>query len=465
MKKIALFLTLALVIGMFAGCGAKKETASDGTVTISVGNWPAKEGTALDTKEAQKAAFEKANPNIKIEPDTWSFDLETYYPKAAAGLLPTTYNFYFTEGEKIIRGGYAMEMTDVMNKLGYTEMLNPQLMNVIGKDGKIYYVPENVYSQGIVYNVDLFKKAGLMNDDETPKAPRTWDELVEMAKIIKEKTGASGFAIPTLKNAGGWLFTSIAWSFGVDFMEQNEDGSWKATFDTDEAAQALQFIKDLKWKHDVFPANTLIDNGEYVKLYSTGQLGMMIGSPGTAESIVQYEMDKDHFGIMTVPAGPAKRVALVGGKLNSVSNKSTPEQLEAAFKWFEYTGISPFLTDAIKKAQQDSIELAKAEDRAIGMKSIQMWNEKSEVTQNYNKLVEENANVNINHFKGYNDDLAAGNYELQPEEPVCCQDLYGILDNCIQKVLSDKNADCRAIMKQASEDFQKNYLDTMESVE
>ena len=37
--------------------------------------------------------------------------------------------------------------------------------------------------------------------------------------------------------------------------------------------------------------------------------------------------------------------------------------------------------------------------------------------------------------------------EIQAEEPVCAQELYGILDSCIQEVLTNKDADCAALLK------------------
>ena len=52
-----------------------------------------------------------------------------------------------------------------------------------------------------------------------------------------------------------------------------------------------------------------------------------------------------------------------------------------------------------------------------------------------------------------------GDCQLKPEEPVCAQELYGILDGCIQEVLTNKDADCAALIKKASSDFQMNYLD------
>ena len=69
----------------------------------------------------------------------------------------------------------------------------------------------------------------------------------------------------------------------------------------------------------------------------------------------------------------------------------------------------------------------------------------------------------LNHVKLYNDFVAdLGDCKLHPEEPVCAQELYGILDNCIQAVLTDKNADCAELLKKANSDFQQNYLDNLD---
>lgn len=433
--------------------------ATTGIVTISVGNWPSTEGASLDTRESQKKAFEEKYSEIKIEPDTWAFDLKTYYPKAAAGLLPTTYTCPFTESGKIIRSGYARTMTKALQEVGYDKLLNEKLMDIISKDGEIYYMPESCYALGIGYNVSIFEQAGLMNEDGTPKVPATWEDLLEMAKIIKEKTGKAGFAIPTSNNSGGWLFTPIAWSYGVDFMEQDENGKWKATFDTEECVKALQFVRDLKWENDVFPSNILIDNAEYQKLFATGQLGMIITGASITQPVSTYEMDPNDVGLFAMPAGPERRVSLLGGKIYTVSSGSTDEQVDAAVKWYEYVGVSPYISDAVASAQQQEIDTALAEGRAVGVEKMQIWNEDSEVVQNYNRLVEENANVNINHFKSYNESLADPSLEVQVEEPVCAQDLYGILDNCLQEVLNNENADCAALIKNAAEQFQTNFLD------
>ena len=46
-------------------------------------------------------------------------------------------------------------------------------------------------------------------------------------------------------------------------MKKGDDGKWKATFNSPEAANALQYIKDLKWKYDVLPTNTLVNGVDY----------------------------------------------------------------------------------------------------------------------------------------------------------------------------------------------------------
>ena len=78
-------------------------------------------------------------------------------------------------------------------------------------------------------------------------------------------------------------------------------------------------------------------------------------------------------------------------------------------------------------------------------------------------MIEKSANANINHVKRYNDFMAdMGECELRAEEPVCAQELYSVLDSCIQAVLEDENADCAEVLKKGCSDFQQNYLDNLD---
>ena len=77
-------------------------------------------------------------------------------------------------------------------------------------------------------------------------------------------------------------------------------------------------------------------------------------------------------------------------------------------------------------------------------------------------MIDKYANSNINHVKLYNDFVADCPAKIQPEEPVCAQELYGILDNCIQEVLTNKDADCATVLEKANSDFQANYLDNVD---
>ena len=459
-KLLSLSLAAVLAMGTLAGCGEKKSDK----IQISVGGWPAKEGQALDDKVAQKAGYEAMYPGVEIVPDTWAFDLNTFYPKANSGKLPTVYNTHYTEVEKIVSAGYAADLTEKMKADGFENLLNPNVAPIITSDGKIYAYPISAHINGLAYNVRLFEAAGLMNEDGTPKQPKDWNEVVEFAKLIKEKTGMAGFMFPTAKNQGGWRFTMFAWSFGADFMEQDADGKWIATMNTPECEAALQFVKDLKWVHDVLPSNTLIDDQEYFKLFSTGQVGMMFGADDTPANTVKYEMPLDDLGLMPMPAGPARRVTMLGGGLFFVSDKADADQINAAVDWIKYTGFTPKMDEAAKENREKLYQQYVSEGRLVGIRQLSPWSEDSEFNQFEKEMNAKYLNANINHFKAFNDsilDLEAAGIEIQTEEPVCCQDLYTVLDNCVQEVLNNKDADVKQLLENANADFQTNYLDNM----
>ncbi|MGN0178685.1 MAG: hypothetical protein ACI4DY_04490, partial [Monoglobaceae bacterium] len=124
---------------------------------------------------------------------------------------------------------------------------------------------------------------------------------------------------------------------------------------------------------------------------------------------------------------------------------------------------TPEATDEYKKNTEMSINSNLEKNELVAIKSMSVWNTDSDAVKFKNELIDSKANANINHVKLYNDFVAdLGDCELRPEEPVCAQELYGILDSCIQEVLTNKDADCEALLKKACSDFQVNYLDNLD---
>lgn len=460
-KGVALMTAAVMMTGLFAGC---QDNANDkdeqGRTIVTVGGWPDKEGADLDTVLARKAKFEESNPDVVIEPDYWKFEVKTFYPKAAGGQLPIIYDTHYTEIPQIIDSGYAADLTDVLKKRGYDGMFNELILDTISKDGRIYAFPFAAYILGLAYNTELFEQAGLMEEDGTPKQPKDWNEVVEFAVKIKEATGMPGMIINTANNAGGWIFTNIAWSFGVDFMEKGEDGKWKATFNSPECAEALQWIKDLKWKYDVLPANTIVDNAEARKIFAAGKGGMYITSGDVPQKVAQYGMKPEQLGMMAMPAGPKRHVTLLGGSVFEVPSNATNDQVDAAIRWIE-SAYSYKATDEFKANKERDIKDKLEKGQLVGIKSMSIWSDKSEGFRFENELIDKMANANPNHVRLYNEFVANCPAEIQPEEPVCAQELYQILDGCIQEVLVNENADPAAILEKANADFQINYLDSL----
>lgn len=462
-KKLLSFgLAAALAASCMTGCNDKKTSDKDeqGRTILSVGHYPAAPGTDRDRFDEKMELFEAENSDVDVRPDEYQHDLKTFVSKAEGGQLPNFFHTYLTEAGMTIDSGYVADLTDALKKYGYDNKINPLLKDLVSRDGKVYGLPDTVYALGLAFNVKIFKQAGLVDENGDPLLPKTWQEVGEFSKIIKEKTGTPGFVICTTNNAGGWLFTPIAWSFGVEFMKQDENGKWKATFDSPEMVEALSFMKDLKWKYDAVPSNGLIDNATQTQTFATGGAAMSIMSPSFYRSLPQFEANNNDFGIAAIPAGTKRHVSLLGGSLNYCSANSTADQIDAAVRWYQRDSDYR-LTDSIKKSLEDGIKAEIEAGIAVGYESLSLWSSDAEVNEYGYKLRQENATIDLKNVESYNSFCRNGDgIEVQAEEPVCAQELYSILDGCIQEVFTNKDADCAALVKKAASDFQSNYLDS-----
>jgi multiple sugar transport system substrate-binding protein len=109
--------------------------------------------------------------------------------------------------------------------------------------GDLYGVPFDLHANLWHVNVDLFKEAGLVDDDGNPILPTSREEFAEQAQIMKETTGKDYLATDASQfPIGVRIMFTLVWQQGSDLIAA--DGT-TGTVDTPEAAEALDFMLDM----------------------------------------------------------------------------------------------------------------------------------------------------------------------------------------------------------------------------
>lgn len=453
-------ITLALA-GALSGCGgdsANKEV--EGKVNVKIGNWPSQESPeSLKIMEDRKKLFAETHPNINIIGDTYAWDVKTFNMKASSGQLPNVFDVALTEVKNLISSGYVADITEALKEFGYDTAVNPDLLDLGTVDGKIYVLPQAGYVNGLYIDKKLFREAGLVNEDGSIKYPKTYQEVAEYGQIIKEKTGAAGFALPTTNNCGGWHFLNIAWSYGVEFMEQDADGKWKATFNTQECKDALQYVKDLQWKYNVLPDDKVIDQNGLYQIFGTYRAGMMIADPPCQKLFQNFGMNKDDVMVVSMPAGPAGAYTQMGGSVYMFSAGTTLEQQKAILEWMKLGGFSPEYTDErIEEIHKNNAVTKEKNGIVLPRNTIDVWTEPESLAKS-NEIKEADANVILEDYEDY---FGFKNVKIHLEYPRCSQELYSVFDKVIQELITNENADIDALLSEAENDFQKNHLDKID---
>ncbi len=463
MKRFLLILMAFLIAAMLATACNKdasskptEELDPDAAVTIKVGIW-AKDSDAagLQAWENYKNVMAENYPNITMVPEPYSYSADTFIPMAVSGTAPNIFLCPFTEPNRLITNNFVADVTSFAERYGFKDGMVKEMLEVGMMDGKIYGIPRGGYALSLFINMDLFKQAGLVDSEGLPIYPKTFDELAETAKTIKQKTGKSGFALPSRDRQGGWQFSNIAWNFGAKLQYQDDSGKWKNGLNSDGAVAALQFYKKLKWDYDVLPADSLINYEKLYQLFGTGEVGMIIaGSDSFSRPVSSYGMNKDSIAVAPIPAGPGGQYSLLGGNMFMFSHNSTPNQLEACFKLLKVIGMTPDVNDDMLKSIEEDILVRLQNNIPVGPQSLNVWSNSERVNAEQ-KIYDKYTNVNMKLFQPFYDVV---NKTLKAEEPYYCQDMYSALDNAIQECLTNKDADPKAQLDKAAKDFQQ-FLD------
>lgn len=177
--------------------------------------------------------FEKQNPRIDIILQNFDGDLMQNLPtRIAAGDIPDLVNLNNESALTYYQKG-ALEPLDFYLTKEDIAVYIDSLWNKTKFDGKFGYTfPWYASPQVMFINNEIFAKAGL---DPVKDAPKTWEDMERVGKIIKEKTGLPAFAIE---------FANLGWEeplrVGSDVFSKDLQ---KVAFNNSKVAARLEYLR------------------------------------------------------------------------------------------------------------------------------------------------------------------------------------------------------------------------------
>jgi len=309
------------------GGGDSGSDKSDGQVTITW--WDTSNATnEAPTYQTLAKDFEKANPGIKVKYVNVPFDQAQNKFDTAAGAkgAPDVLRAEVGWTPAFAKKSFLVPL-DGTEALADRDKFQPSLIEQARYEGKTYGVPLVTDTLALVYNKDLFKKAGIA------EPPATWDDLKTAAATIKKKTGVDGYWGSTQ----AYYAQSFLYGEGTDTVDATAK---KITIGSAEAKKGLQTWQGLFDGAGLHKADTTADAYAHIQdAFVNGKVAAIIQGPWEITNFYKGTAfkSKDNLGIATVPAGSAgKAGAPTGGHNLSVYAGSDQAHQEASLKFVKF---------------------------------------------------------------------------------------------------------------------------------
>jgi multiple sugar transport system substrate-binding protein len=434
-----------------------EQIAGGRPVTITVANCPPSSQPILQMVWKEQAArFKELYPNVILNASDYTYSPDSFPALVAAHQVPTLFLVYLTDPGTMIDQGVCADLTSIFEAQGLSEVYNPTILDLVSRDGKVYGIPWNAYSMGLVYNINMLKDAGF----NAP--PTTWDEFTTMAGALTDRdAGVEGFNFCTGEpHQAGWHTTVMAFDYAgfksSDVAIKQADGTYKAGFDNTAMLSTLNFIKELRWTKDVLPRENLAWDTNNIEI-ALGRSAMSLFAGDCLSWIMQNYPDTDmsQFGFAPLPLGPdGKSTSLGGGNIFMVSADATPDEVEAAAYYRLWTYLDPGEIVA-------GFEAGAADpSNVVGAPLLPVY--VGEFQDAFASFEQRYANLPVENYKPYKDAMMAGTIVIVAEGQVAFQEYYALIGGIVSEILIKENADTAALLTRAAKTYQTDVLDLLQ---
>lgn len=242
----------------------KNAAGADESVTIRLDQFSGS-GASEEALKKMIAKFNVQYPNVNVELQSFGYDdyFTQLQSKIVGGSAADVFELNF---ENFV--AYASEdvLLDIGDLIGDTSGFNQTALKAFQYDGKQFGIPNSFSNVVLIYNKDLFDKAGV----SYPTDDWTWTEMSEAAKKIRAISADTyGLYRPLsfhefykgVKQNGGSLLSEDGKNFTVN-LPQN--------------VETLEIMSDWVTGSNVMPSDAQMGGMGDWDLFKSGRLGMIV---------------------------------------------------------------------------------------------------------------------------------------------------------------------------------------------
>jgi putative chitobiose transport system substrate-binding protein len=211
------------------------------------------------------ADFEAKNPPIKIRwvDVPWSAMESKILTAVSAKTAPDVVNFNPDFASQLASRNAWLELDGKVPASVRATYL-PNIWKASTLNGRSFGLPWYLATGITIYNTDLLQQAGIA------QPPKTYEELAQVAKQVKEKTGKYAFFTTFVPEDSASVLESFV-QMGVQLV----DAQGKAAFNTLQGKAAFQYWVDL-YKNGLLPKEVLTQGHQRaIELYQAGETAIL----------------------------------------------------------------------------------------------------------------------------------------------------------------------------------------------
>lgn len=293
MKKGLLLLALCVFVLALAVLPA----VNAGPVVVKYTRWASQQEAEDFQKLVDK--FNAAQKKVRVETEFLPWG--PYWQKVATTLVgggaPDIISMSSGMSAQWMPRGVFYDLTKLSGVSGRLSQISKGALSAVQYEGKTYGMPVGIGVRALLYNKDLFDKAGIPYPDA--KKPMTWNDLLALGKKFYKEDGKGNPTQFALNTDAGELWSILIEQAGGQVVDDYASPK-KALFNSKEALEGLTFYARL-FSEKVMPrTNTPGDWKTGDDAVLTGRVAMETAGPWDIQPAIDAKIN---FGLAPLWSG------------------------------------------------------------------------------------------------------------------------------------------------------------------